>query len=114
MRFPVGSGVLPDLILRGKVLAGPVNIHESLRLMQMGCSPLSDFGLFMNPYAVNKIDIRGSAGARAALLHAPYVLLMRKPVEDSDSLSIRVAPEILAGSSDALFLAKVLLSFMWE
>lgn len=112
--FPVGAGVLPDLIQRGKVLAGPVNAYDYFRLQKEGCTPLSDFGLFLNPYVVNKIDITAASGARAALLHAPYILLIRRPIEEYETLNIGISPEAVSTGTDAMLLLKILLGFHWE
>jgi hypothetical protein len=113
--FPVGSSAMAaELILRGRLIAGPVNAHDARRLSASGCRPVSDFAAFINPYAVGQLDTMRAAGAREAMVHAPYLLLVQRPMEDYDSLEISVSLDLGASGFDAVLLAKILLAFHWE
>lgn len=114
LSFPTNSSVVADLLLRERILAAPVTIPEYFRLQEAGCVPLSDFGLFLNPYVVNQIDTTTPHGAQAALVHAPYVLLTRAPLEEFETMSIGVDHDLLGPGCTAYLLAKILLSFYWE
>lgn len=114
LSFPMSPGSTAELILKEKILAGPVTAMDYFKLQNEGCEPLLDFGLFLNPYVVNQIDTTTPHGAQAALIHAPYVMLTRRPLEEFDSLAIGVSSEVLYPSNEAFMLAKILLSFYWE
>lgn len=110
--IPVGAGVLADLVLRGRLMAGPVAAGDFPRLLAAGCQPLADFGLFVNPY---KAYAAGpDEPAPSALLHAPYVLLTRRPIEDYTFFKVGLSDEIMSLAPEAAILAKLLLTFYWE
>lgn len=112
MAFPVSSSVLADLVLRGRMAAGPVTALDFVRLTAQGCPPLADFGIFVNPYfAYNQGTDQSD---RAALIHAPFVLLVKKPVEEYARMRVGVSEEILSLGTEALLLVKLLLSMYWE
>lgn len=114
LSFPVNTPIVSELLLRERIFAAPVTPLEYYKLLEAGCEGLSDFGLFMNPYMVNDIDTTTPRGAQAALVHAPFVLLVRKPVEECDFLNIGISHEFVHPNSEALLLTKVMLSFYWE
>ncbi|MEK7288157.1 MAG: MqnA/MqnD/SBP family protein [Elusimicrobiota bacterium] len=110
--IPVSAGVLADLVLRGRIMAGPVAAGDLTRLLQEGCEELADFGIFINPYkAYAELP---DESAQAAINHAPYVMLTRRPIEEHGRLKVGISEEILSLAPEAAVLAKLLLSFYWE
>ncbi|MBI4669066.1 MAG: hypothetical protein HY747_07745 [Elusimicrobia bacterium] len=112
MAMPASAGVLADLILRGKMIAGPVTPLDFVRLRAEGCRPLADFSVYINPYIA--YDSGNDDSDKAALIHAPFVLLVKKPIEEYDFLRVGVSQEILSCGTESLLLTKLLLSVYWE
>ncbi|MBI4063615.1 MAG: hypothetical protein HY401_04865 [Elusimicrobia bacterium] len=113
LAFPASAGVLADLIIRGKLLAGPVSSLDFARILASGAKPLSDFGLYINPYMAYEKP-PGSQNAAQALIHAPLVMLAKKPLEEFSRMRVGISEEILNSEREALLLTKLLLSFYWE
>ncbi|MFC1522980.1 MqnA/MqnD/SBP family protein [Elusimicrobiota bacterium] len=112
--FPVKSSVLFQLILKGKISAGPVSALSWIELKKNGCSSLSDFGLFVNPYITESVLPCDPISNLAALSHAPYILLTRKPLDEHENICLGVDPDIVSSGLEVVLMAKLLLSTRWE
>ncbi|MBI4368989.1 MAG: hypothetical protein HY547_02025 [Elusimicrobia bacterium] len=110
--LPSLASTMADLMLRGKMMAGPVASYDYVKLIREGCQPLADFGLFVNPYMA--YDQNSQNDDTSALIHAPAVLLIKKPIEDFGRLKIGIAPEALNGGNGCAVLLKMLLAMYWE
>lgn len=111
--FPMKPQVLADLLLRNKVLAGPVAALDFARLRQDGCEPLSDFSLFINPYLANPSQ-EAQSGSLSALIHSPYVLMTQKPLDDLGYVRIGIDEDIVSDDPETMLLVKLLFSFYWQ
>ncbi|MEK6543360.1 MAG: hypothetical protein AABZ44_02875 [Elusimicrobiota bacterium] len=114
LTFPVSGRAMGDLLRRGRIFAGPVAPLEYFRLLKAGCEPLHDYGLFVNPYIYENMDTTHAGGAMAALVQAPYVLMMSGPVHRSKYVRVGVSEDIFHGCPDAMLLAQLLLTLYWE